>query len=172
ECGNGVLDPGELCDDGNNLDGDGCDGNCSPTGCGNGIVTAGEECDDGNTDDDDCCTSTCQLPPMDEMVEGLPGKSRLSIRQSGTPNPTVSWKWASAAPIALDDFGSPLAWSTYHVCAIENAWPFRELVMWATAHEGTSGDGTWKQSATGYKYLGTSPDGGVMKLALKSGPKA
>jgi len=40
-CGDGVLDPGEQCDDGNAVDGDGCDSNCTPTGCGNGIRTAG-----------------------------------------------------------------------------------------------------------------------------------
>ena len=28
-CGNGVLDPGEICDDGNQLDGDGCSAFCS-----------------------------------------------------------------------------------------------------------------------------------------------
>ena len=28
ECGNGIIDPGEECDDGNNADGDGCQGNC------------------------------------------------------------------------------------------------------------------------------------------------
>jgi len=27
-CGNGILEPGEECDDGNNSDGDGCDANC------------------------------------------------------------------------------------------------------------------------------------------------
>jgi cysteine-rich repeat protein len=51
----------EQCDDGNLVDGDGCDSNCTPTGCGNGIVTAGEQCDDGNTVDGDCCSATCQL---------------------------------------------------------------------------------------------------------------
>ena len=33
-CGNGVTEPGEFCDDGNTLDGDGCPGDCSSlTGC-------------------------------------------------------------------------------------------------------------------------------------------
>jgi cysteine-rich repeat protein len=64
-CGNGRLEPGELCDDGNRIDGDGCDSNCTPTGCGNGIVTAGEQCDDGNTLDGDCCSSNCQLMQPD-----------------------------------------------------------------------------------------------------------
>ncbi len=58
-CGDGVVAVGEACDDGNRIDGDGCDRNCTPTGCGNGIVTAGEECDDGNNDDHDSCTNAC-----------------------------------------------------------------------------------------------------------------
>ncbi|HYC22051.1 MAG TPA: DUF4215 domain-containing protein, partial [Candidatus Bathyarchaeia archaeon] len=40
-CGNGILTPDEECDDGNLVDGDGCDSNCTFTACGNGIVTAG-----------------------------------------------------------------------------------------------------------------------------------
>jgi len=31
ECGNGVLDPGETCDDGNLVDTDGCESDCTPT---------------------------------------------------------------------------------------------------------------------------------------------
>src|SRR5262249_36091986 len=59
-CGTGVVDPGELCDDGNHTNGDGCDTNCTPTGCGNGILTTGEVCDDGNTTDGDGCDSNCK----------------------------------------------------------------------------------------------------------------
>lgn len=60
-CGNGIVEGGETCDDGNALDGDGCDANCTPTGCGNGIVTAGESCDDGNTSGGDGCRADCTL---------------------------------------------------------------------------------------------------------------
>ena len=60
-CGNGKLDAGEACDDGNRIDGDDCDSNCTFTACGNGIVTAGEACDDGNLLDTDTCTSKCAL---------------------------------------------------------------------------------------------------------------
>ena len=60
-CGNSRAETGEQCDDGNVLDGDGCDSNCRFTGCGNGIVTAGEECDDGNTDNGDGCSSECTV---------------------------------------------------------------------------------------------------------------
>ncbi|PRP90481.1 Regulator of chromosome condensation (RCC1) repeat protein [Enhygromyxa salina] len=30
-CGDGIVDPGEACDDANNIDGDGCDNDCTPT---------------------------------------------------------------------------------------------------------------------------------------------
>src|SRR5687768_5483170 len=30
ECGNGILEPGEACDDGNLVDGDGCESSCQP----------------------------------------------------------------------------------------------------------------------------------------------
>lgn len=59
-CGDGYREPGcERCDDGNLVDGDGCDSNCTPTACGNGIATAGEVCDDGDLDDGDGCDSNC-----------------------------------------------------------------------------------------------------------------
>lgn len=59
-CGNGVTRAPEECDDGNRTNGDGCDADCTLTGCGNGIQTSGEACDDGNTWDGDCCSPTCQ----------------------------------------------------------------------------------------------------------------
>jgi cysteine-rich repeat protein len=59
ECGNSVLEAGEDCDDGNLVDGDGCDSNCTDTGCGNGIVTGTEQCDDANAVEGDGCDSNC-----------------------------------------------------------------------------------------------------------------
>ncbi len=61
-CGDGVpdLDCNEACDDGNLVDGDGCDSTCRPTGCGSGARTGDEVCDDGNLVDGDGCDSTCR----------------------------------------------------------------------------------------------------------------
>ncbi len=61
-CGNGVLEVGEACDDGNQQSGDGCSAECIPdsaTLCGNDVVDTGESCDDGNTRDGDGCSSEC-----------------------------------------------------------------------------------------------------------------
>jgi cysteine-rich repeat protein len=61
-CGDGILDPGEQCDDGPLNGSPGyCDSNCTPAGCGNGNVGFDEECDDGNTTSCDGCSSTCRL---------------------------------------------------------------------------------------------------------------
>ncbi len=73
-CGDGVLDPGETCDDGNVLDGDCCSANCTfeaaGTACSDGDACNGDEtcngagicdpgqmliCDDGNVCTDDIC---------------------------------------------------------------------------------------------------------------------
>ena len=78
-CGNGVIDPGEICDDGNTTTGDGCSAkcqteigwNCPVVGmacmrssyCGDGFVTAPETCDDGNSTPGDGCSGTCQAEP-------------------------------------------------------------------------------------------------------------
>jgi cysteine-rich repeat protein len=64
-CGNGLLDPGEECDDGNANNSDGCPdgpgGTCRLADCGDGHVWLGrEECDDGNSSSSDACPSTCQ----------------------------------------------------------------------------------------------------------------
>jgi cysteine-rich repeat protein len=61
-CGNRVVEPGEMCDDGNQISGDGCSGDCRSTErCGNGFVDPGEPCDDGNLMSRDGCDSQCNV---------------------------------------------------------------------------------------------------------------
>jgi cysteine-rich repeat protein len=48
-CGNGILDPGEECDDGNTFDCDSCTSTCKIARCGDGFVDLGVETCDGNT---------------------------------------------------------------------------------------------------------------------------
>lgn len=60
-CGNGVLDGTEECDDGDDVDGDACESDCTLPVCGNGIVDWDEECDEGgaNGSPTSCCIEYC-----------------------------------------------------------------------------------------------------------------
>ena len=97
-CGDGILEGSEICDDGNLINNDGCDKNCTPTGCGNGIKTAGEQCDDGNQILGDGCRPNCTketcgdgiLDPGEECDDGngMDGdccSSLCTFEPSGSP---------------------------------------------------------------------------------------
>jgi len=92
DCGNGVLDPGEECDDGNNTNGDGCDKGCGDEDgvavCGNGIWEAGEECEDGNTTIHDGCSDTCEVEFVcgDQQCDSHMGENCQRCQQDCCPN--------------------------------------------------------------------------------------
>jgi fibro-slime domain-containing protein len=79
-CGDGLIQIGEVCDDGNSEPGDGCSADCatveqdfacptpgdpcvSTVECGDSVVTGTETCDDGDTTSGDGCSSACQVEP-------------------------------------------------------------------------------------------------------------
>lgn len=79
-CGDGVLDPGEVCDDGNGESGDGCTGTCDAIEvgfacplpgqsclsiqiCGDSKIIGTETCDDGNATAGDGCSDGCLVEP-------------------------------------------------------------------------------------------------------------
>jgi len=98
-CGNGFVDPGEECDDGNTLFGDGCSTLCQiecdfscgcgdPTKpckpvviCGDGIRSSSEACDDGNNSDGDGCSAKCQVEA--HWVCPVPGRRCTSVCGDG-----------------------------------------------------------------------------------------
>jgi fibro-slime domain-containing protein len=78
DCGNGVKEGTEQCDDANNDTADGCSpfcrrepvcpsgGGACNTSCGDGLLlavdmAAGQQCDDGNTVGGDGCSATCMI---------------------------------------------------------------------------------------------------------------
>lgn len=104
-CGDGDLDPGEQCDDGNEDNGDVCNAACA-LACGNRWVepSAGEACDDGNRVDGDGCSSTCELetPPCGDSA--------------GCP---VCGDGALESPEACDDGNTAAADGCAPDCALE-----------------------------------------------------
>ena len=104
-CGDGIVQSGEACDDGNDLDTDACTPSCTSTFCGDGIVQSGEACDDGNTVDTDDCMNSCQPPaaltksvgPI--LLQPAPRRPVVSIY-------LVSPGGAYQAELAVDRIGS------------------------------------------------------------------
>src|SRR3989339_893845 len=76
DCGNGILESGEQCDDGNYISRDGCSYYCSnetyrSSYCGDGHLFIGkEECDDKNKISGDRCSSTCKNETYDVSMCG------------------------------------------------------------------------------------------------------
>lgn len=72
-CGDGALDDGEGCDDGNSADDDACLA-CVPARCGDGVVWAGRELCDAVAAPDAAveCTADCTVPTCgDGLRQGL-----------------------------------------------------------------------------------------------------
>jgi cysteine-rich repeat protein len=63
-CGDGIIETGEECDDGNDINGDGCSLACKLepfSYCGDGKLDKGEECDDANQNNGDGCSNICKI---------------------------------------------------------------------------------------------------------------
>ena len=101
-CGNGALDRHEVCDDGNDQDGDACPATCQIARCGDGFVRVGvEDCDDGNLVDGDGCASNCQDCDGDNQLV-WPGNDHCYTRHDDK----LVWTEARAA---CETFGGHLA---------------------------------------------------------------
>ena len=96
-CGDGKVDAGEECDDGNTNDNDGCSSSCRYEYCGDGIVqqALGEQCDDGNYRNDDGCDMFCQI------------ERPIPLPDAGTPPPPPPMD-ASPPPPPMDAAPPPV----------------------------------------------------------------
>ena len=73
-CGDGKVDPGEQCDEGDNNSDDPdatCRLNCTPKRCGDGILDTGEDCDEGSANSNEPnapCRIDCTVPRCGDGV--------------------------------------------------------------------------------------------------------
>ena len=99
-CGNGKVEVGERCDEGNQVACDGCAPTCRVERCGDGIAECGEECDDGpaNGTPGSKCTTSCTevVPPLcipgggskqtDCLLETSIDMQNPTLKRDGTPS--------------------------------------------------------------------------------------
>ncbi len=120
ECGNGILEPGEQCDPGQ--DAIGPDQQCVPgcvlNICGDAMPGPAEQCDDGNGVDQDECTSACQLATCGdgfvwtgvEQCDDGDGDDDDACHNDCTPAFIVSVSAGGNHTCALVDNGSVRCW--------------------------------------------------------------
>jgi cysteine-rich repeat protein len=95
-CGDGVLDEGEVCDDGeNNGDNNACKLDCTAAQCGDGLLGPDEVCDDGDQNGDnkacklDCTPNVCgdgALGPGEDCDDGADNGDNNACKLDCTAN--------------------------------------------------------------------------------------
>jgi cysteine-rich repeat protein len=170
DCGNGTVDPGEQCDDGNNVSGDGCDAFChietcyvcsgQPSAC--SPAASGSSCDEG----DPCTTNACDGNGACTEVRSCrnAGKSALLLETSVSrpEKDKLSWKWIKGAATAMSDLGVPTGTTNYALCMYAGT---------AVATVNLPAGSKWRAAGTsGFNYKdSTGSPNGAQKALLKSG---
>jgi len=180
-CGNGVLDAGEQCDDGELGRGNsccqlGCTLKPDGTSCDDGLFCNGQEstcaagvcqhgaspcpfnCDEGS----DTCLAACPSTPQSCRAAA---RSRLVLKRGGDgSHDRLIWNWSRGAATSMQDFADPLGVTTYALCIYDGASPapVDRLIV-------PAGSDRWRPIGTvGYKYTDSSGAAqGVQKITLK-----
>jgi uncharacterized delta-60 repeat protein len=186
ECGNGTVELGEACDDGNAADGDCCTSRCALAPAGTACTTDGDACTNDQCDATGTCGHapvTCELCETCDSSTGCyegpsagclglapAGRSSFQVKDRLSSTGDVArWKWQSGI-IAVGDFGDPIHTDDYALCVYQGAGQ----TLW-TRRRAPAGDACrfrpcWKPlTPNGAKYVDPelTPDG-VSSLLLRS----
>lgn len=174
-CGDGIVDVGEQCDDGNAIDGDCCSSTCqyAPGGspCPDGNLCNGEEtcnsagtcqtgtplsCDDGNRCTIDSCDpiSGCINDNSPKTWCVSPDSSTILMKNySNDASDKLRWKWSKGGGMAAlpPGWGPPLTLCIY-------GGPSETYLGKASAQDGVP---WWKSISAGSRYYDwtLTPDG-------------
>ena len=197
-CGNGIVDPGEECDDGNlGLNGDCCALGCSVlaegTSCSPAAVCAtGGVCDGAGScvpntfvsagtpcpTVDPCASSslcngagTC-VPVFAPSVGCKIGARHSAVLLQAPPHARLSWTWPHGAPTSLSDYGDPTTTTDYTLCVYDSSTAGAFLATEvAIPAGGTCGrQPCWHATHSGFKYGNRAgTPAGVLSATLKVG---
>lgn len=137
-CGNWIIEAGEQCDDGNIINGDGCESDCTLTSvsvCGNWIAEAWEECGEPALS---ACTSTkfkpmfcnsltcvCEWPAV-AQVDIIKEEPWETTTPTTGPGPTT-WPGPTTTPTTITwPTTGPSTWGEYPTKKTEYPLPWRK----------------------------------------------
>ncbi len=192
-CGNGTVEYGEICDDGNVANGDCCSSTCTFEADGapcweDGVGCTVDECDsvgrclhtadDSACDDGTLCTrdycnveSGCESDDTPQTCDNdAPGGATLSLANSDDAGTrAVSFKWGKAA-FAKEDLGSPTTDTAYELCVYDANGLV--LFLQPLAGNATCEDKScWSETTKGFKYKDgrkPAPGDGISGIAVTS----
>jgi uncharacterized delta-60 repeat protein len=193
-CGNGFLDDGEQCDDGNTDDRDCCTATCSskPAGtpCSDGDVCSGEEsCDGGGTcepgeplvcGDGDACTRDscdpaegCRNDPAPALCSHTWTHGSLLAREDLPGRERLVVKLFDGPALTQSDLGMPTdpAGTSYAVCVYDDAARLAGRLEIGGGDGDCQGDRCWAPiGRIGYSYENVAGGAdGVRRLKLVGG---
>jgi len=180
-CGNGTVDPGEECDDGNlGRNGDCCALGCTVqpdgTSCADGLFCNGDEttcqggvcqagtppCPTACDEASDACITAC--PPTPQICRAA-AKSRLLVKKSiDDTKDKLIWKWTQGAATSQMEFADPTSGADYALCIYAAMSP--PLIGQAIV---PADPAKWRSvGAIGFKYKdATASAGGIYKILLR-----
>jgi cysteine-rich repeat protein len=183
-CGNGILDPGEVCDDGNTGSGDCCSSDCQvgaadgtpcsdDDACTTADACAGGRCTGGGATVCDPCLACYPAvgcaPPLTTVCQAAPARgSRLTLRRAGGgTRDALAWQWKSQTTVLPGDFGTPASSTDMRLCLFDQSG-----LRWsgeAPAGGLCRGRACWKATKSiVYRDPDLTPDG-IAQLALTPG---
>lgn len=164
-CGDAIADPslGEVCDDGNLVDGDGCSPDCqSDERCGNGVVDPGEDCDDGGALSNDGCASDCVLehpqwrlydpqtaPTFDVSMPLLLATDHARGQVVVYDPEGTTWRLDGAGWHVVEGHGPLPSWGT----AIAPDVARGDLVVFGGSHGGSFSNETWLWNGASWRQV-------------------
>lgn len=155
-CGNGVVDPGEACEDGNEDTGDGCDPSCRLEPCWA------------------CAGSPSVCAPAPRACTGITKTGGVSLKVKAAVNgrpASFKWQLSHGAASTLADLGDPTTTTAYDLCIFDRSGPVPALLLHAKVPPGSE----WKPlGAKGFSYKSGddgAPDG-IQRLRVQSGTKS
>jgi len=175
-CGDGVVSPGEQCDDGNTADGDCCSSACqaAPNGtpCSDGLF-----CDGADTCSDGLCgggtppcpgacdesSDSCILCPPVAMTCRSAARSMLLVRNSGNhERDKLVWRWSKGAATTPAEIGDPTSTTSYFLCLYRADGT--ALMGYATIPSDAT---KWSARGTGFAYR--DAQGSVRRAGVRAG---
>jgi len=168
-CGDGVVDPGEQCDDGtvNGQPGDCCSATCTFQPLGTACADDGSLCTFDQCDGNGACAHT--IAPSDGCTPpDVAMGASLTMRVPRSGGNRAQFYWGKGPVVPLADFGDPSAGEPVQLCVYAPVG-LGQYALLLSGSPSVNGGGAWTATANGWRFSRRdgAPDG-ITGVTLKA----